>query len=183
MCKGHYDRWRCSGVVGGMLNSYPLDRRLWGSVDRGSLSDCWHWTGKLTAAGYGTGFWVNGRQRAAHVVAWMLASGAEIPPGFVLDHECHNAAIRAAACPGGACPHRSCCNPAHLVLRTRQEHADASPSWGGRTPTRILDDNDVIAIRSELASGETGAAIARRYDVSPQLVSFIKTGRRKVSVR
>jgi hypothetical protein len=49
------------------------------------------------------------------------------PSGIELDHECHNQAIRDGLCLPGICAHRLCCNPRHLIPRTRAEHVAASP--------------------------------------------------------
>jgi hypothetical protein len=55
----------------------------------------------------------------AHRVVYTLLVGP-IPEGFTLDHTCHNAD---STCPGGwGCPHRRCCNPAHLEPVTHQEN-------------------------------------------------------------
>jgi hypothetical protein len=67
---------------------------------------CWLWTGRLTADGYG-------RFSDAHAHRWVYEHlVAPIAPGLVLDHLCHNAD---AECDDGrACLHRRCVNPAHL---------------------------------------------------------------------
>ena len=47
----------------------------------------------------------------SHRVAYELSNGP-IPDGAQVDHTCHNADV---SCGGGVnCPHRRCCNPAHL---------------------------------------------------------------------
>mgnify|MGYP007071623989 FL=1 len=52
-----------------------------------------------------------GKRMYAHRAAWEVVNGP-VPAGLVVDHRCHNADT---ACPGGpSCPHRRCCNPAHL---------------------------------------------------------------------
>jgi hypothetical protein len=68
---------------------------------------CWRWIDSVTLDGYGH-LRVNGRMRMAHRYAWELLVGP-IPPLFELDHLCHDP----ATCTG-VCPHRRCCNPAHL---------------------------------------------------------------------
>lgn len=59
--------------------------RFWGKVDRSG--DCWLWTaGRFAGTGYGM-FWLDGRTRLAHRVAYELAVGP-IPAGKQLDHLC-----------------------------------------------------------------------------------------------
>ena len=87
---------------------------FWSRVDRaGGPEACWPWFGALSA-GYGK-FWADGRVHRAHRYAYLLTHD-EVPP--LLDHLCHT-----AACAGGPdCPHRRCCNPAHLRPATPKEN-------------------------------------------------------------
>jgi hypothetical protein len=97
--------------------------RFWASVDVRGPDECWPWTGNLTG-GYGR-FLSQGIRVRAHRMAYELAVDT-IPAGLTVDHECHNAD---ASCPGGdSCPHRSCCNPVHLVPRSGRENTLRSPS-------------------------------------------------------
>ena len=88
----------------------PLADRLWAKVDRSAGPEaCWPWMPAPNENGYGK-IRVGGQTRRAHRVAWELAN--ERPPAGDVDHICHNQDTR---CPGGStCPHRRCCNPAHL---------------------------------------------------------------------
>ena len=79
-----------------------------------------YWGGRVRSDGYGI---VKGGGYA-HRVAYEESFGA-IPAGLVVDHECHNLDD---SCPGGACHHRSCVNPSHLVLKTRGANALAGKS-------------------------------------------------------
>jgi hypothetical protein len=74
------------------------------AVVRGRRSQCWYWTGGVTARGYG-GFWMN-RMCSAHRVAYEFCVGP-IPAGFDVDH---------------LCVHRRCVRPSHLEAVTRLEH-------------------------------------------------------------
>lgn len=91
-----------------LRNVDPIER-FWRFVVKASDEGCWTWLGS-TLRGYGH-FRLTGRQNVlAHRFAYEALVGP-VPDGHQLDHLCHS---RDAACPGGACPHRSCVNPAHL---------------------------------------------------------------------
>jgi hypothetical protein len=89
-----------------------LPERLRSHISIGGVDDCWPWTASLSK-GYGYTQVVS-RQKpvtGSHRMTYEILIGP-IPPGFTLDHLCHN---RDLSCPGGdACLHRRCCNPAHL---------------------------------------------------------------------
>jgi hypothetical protein len=56
-----------------------------------------------------------------HRVMWELFNGP-IPENMVIDHMCHNEAIKKGECGGDVCLHRRCVNPHHLVLATGSEN-------------------------------------------------------------
>lgn len=89
--------------------------RFWAKVDQRGPDECWPWLGAVQSNGYGRFGWASHVVVYAHRVVFMLA-GIELGKGVDVDHECHNAD---ASCPGGACPHRRCCNPRHLRLTSR----------------------------------------------------------------
>ncbi len=92
-----------------MPRNEPLGIRLWGRIDQSAGPDgCWPWTGHIDAEGYGR-IRVGSKRKRVHRLAFEM-SGGEIPEGDVPDHTCHT-----DACVGGpTCPHRRCCNPAHI---------------------------------------------------------------------
>jgi hypothetical protein len=83
---------------------------------------CWIWQ-RSVINGYGQVGWDEGGQHfrvLTHRVMYETANGA-IPDGLTIDHTCHDP----RSCkPDKAsdCPHRRCCNPAHLRLATRGEN-------------------------------------------------------------
>jgi hypothetical protein len=102
---------------------------------RKRTNGCWHWTGEVTATGYGR-YSVAARQSPrrparnwpAHRFAYEHVNGP-LPrkgePGHMqVDHECHN---RSKECQGGpTCLHRRCVNPAHLAAKTPKRNIHAS---------------------------------------------------------
>lgn len=56
---------------------------------------------------------------SAHALAYVLTNGP-VPDGLHIDHICHNDDL---SCAGGSmCPHRRCCNPAHLEATSPGEN-------------------------------------------------------------
>lgn len=74
-----------------------VDKTLWG---------CWLWRGRLDRDGYGI-FYLRGKSRKAHRVAYATAHAMYMPPDMVIDHVCRV---------------RSCVNPAHMDLVTSREN-------------------------------------------------------------
>lgn len=93
---------------------------------------CWMWQGQTDRAGYGRWTPAPGQPRVnVHRWSWEAHNGPIPNPDLQVDHTCHTRAVAAGTCPGGIdCPHRLCCNPAHLELVTasentiRQNHAE-----------------------------------------------------------
>lgn len=95
----------------------PADR-VWSFVDDRAASECWPWNGAPARNGYAM-LSINGVPFYAHRLIWELMHGTKPPSRMVVDHRCHN---EDQSCPGGKCPHRLCCNPAHLELVTHKEN-------------------------------------------------------------
>lgn len=95
-------------------------QRFHSKVDRsGGPSACWPWRDVPSSTGHGS-MGVGGRKGRkvlAHHVAYELANGP-IPSGLDVDHVCHNADRGCYA--NKKCPHRRCCNDAHLEAVTRR---------------------------------------------------------------
>lgn len=112
----HGERWKNHGTTEATWQT-TVEGRFWAKVDRSGGPDaCWPWIGHVKNNGYGV-FWRAERDRPyAHRLAFTISHGA-IAAGLDVDHQCHN---RDGGCYGGnACPHRRCCNPAHLRSATR----------------------------------------------------------------
>lgn len=128
-CKVHAERVRRRGHTDLPARSRkPLAERLWAKVDRSGGPDaCWPFTADSTAEGYGrirsggAGEPTIGAHRAAFIVTY-----PEAPTPEVLDHICHDP----DECTGGpSCPHRRCCNPAHISPSTVRENSSAERQW------------------------------------------------------
>lgn len=111
-CGTHYQRWRRHGdplhesrIVG------DTHRRLWSQVAKHEEGGCWEWMGATNDRGYGI-IRVAGRTEYVHRLVWAQQRSTPIA-GMTLDHECHNQATPPCSL-SAACPHRRCCNPAHL---------------------------------------------------------------------
>lgn len=138
-------RWEYHGGVKRGL-PYDLNREhFWAKVDRRGPDECWPWTASKNGTGYGLfGVTVNGRttSRRAHRIAWELTIGP-IPVGLEVDHICHSWGPRCEL--GDQCPHRGCCNPAHmrivsnLVNQARKQRAQRThcPQGHEYTPDNL----------------------------------------------
>jgi hypothetical protein len=106
-CRLHYRRFK---IHGDPLHEPDDVARLWARIDTTAGPDaCWPRSGGHSK-GYSRLHW-KGRTRQAHCVVWELERGP-IPDGYEVDHLCHN---RDLTCTDeDTCPHRACCNPAHL---------------------------------------------------------------------
>lgn len=107
----------------------PLAERFWEKVALPVEPDgCMPWTACKKWQGYGHFGLTSKRTIPAHRLAYILTYGP-VPAGMDVDHDCHN---RSDFCPGGYdCLHRLCCNPSHLIARTRRDNLFASPCYSG----------------------------------------------------
>jgi hypothetical protein len=144
MCSRHYQNWRLYGSPHGTGWHDPdniRDRRIaffWENVTKQGPDDCWPWNRKPTANGYGQLRWLTGTV-SAHRAAYEIAYGQ--PPKAIdgkrvnIDHTCHDPAVCKLKTD---CPHRLCCNPAHLEAVTWRENldrGDTSRPGNGGLPT------------------------------------------------
>ena len=184
LCTMHYTRLRRHGDPDVVKVIHGNDLlRFESRVDRSAGTDeCHPWTGGAAFAGYGGNITYVGKMYRPHVIAWMVANNASQPPaGKHVDHECHNAAVRAGTCSPGICRHRLCCNPLHLVARSPGDHNGAtSPiphATGAANANTKLSADQVIQIKTALAAGESIASIARQFAMSNGAIWHIKDGR------
>lgn len=121
-CFAHWQKWRKYGdpLVGKtrLVVYRSAEEAFWARVCVASPDECWLWTGSISDGGYGR-LTFGGRQRYAHQWCYELNIGP-IPDGLVIDHLCHNADRDCIE--ERRCPHRRCCNPAHLEATTMAEN-------------------------------------------------------------
>lgn len=140
----------------------PLAERLADRIDRRGPDQCWPWTGHRLPKGYGTAG-VAGQTRLAHRLVYELAKGP-IPEGMFVCHTCDNP---------------PCCNPRHLVAETPQFNMDdkarkgrhVSGSAVGVIPLKKLTDAQLQDTLRRVATGETGASIAREFGVNRSTIN------------
>lgn len=146
----------------------PLDTyliaRFWAKVDVRRPGECWPWTKATNEHGYGI-FRVNGENVKAHRMAMQLADGIRRDPAEKVRHVCDNP---------------PCCNPGHLVAGTQADNVADMVERGRQRGIEHskLTDEDRMEILAATARGETQAAIAARFGISPSYVSMIAAGKR-----
>jgi len=138
--------------------------RYQNKIEFGAPSGCWLWSGYSSRSGYGY-ISLKGNMRRAHREAFEDKNGP-IPDGLVVRHKCDTPL---------------CVNPDHLLIGTHadnvrdRESRGRGPRGEGHPWTKITEA-DVLSIREIYIPNHpvfSGAALARRFDVSFQLISAI----------
>lgn len=150
-CTKHYQRWKVTGdplkTPGGKFDPENIRLRriayYWAHVDKQGPDECWPWTAKLNAKGYGQlrSFTTTVQ---AHRFGFELVNDS-IPAGMTIDHDCHTQDV---TCPGGpTCAHRACQNPAHLKIVTFSENVK-----GGIKRRRLLSGHTPRQVSKRICS-------------------------------
>jgi hypothetical protein len=148
LCQKHYDLERRSGQIG-TQTAKPLHTEeearglriafLWANIDRRGPDECWPWKRKPKAGGHGQLRWINGQSTTAHRAVYELTHGSipEFPGDRTdIDHLCHDPKVCKLKT---KCPHRLCCNPAHLMARPAAENrrvGDTSRPGNGKATSK-----------------------------------------------
>ena len=142
-----------------------LPARFWAKVEQRDA--CWCWTGAHGHRGHGL-IWQDGKNtRATHVI-WDAFRGGRAPSGWVL-HECD---------------HPPRVFPGHLSLGDHQANVDdmvrkgrQHRPIGDRHHNRLLSEESVRSIKTQIGAGAIGAEVARAFGVHPNTVYAIKAGK------
>lgn len=110
--------------------------------------------------------------RGAHRISWLIHRG-RIPEGRQVLHKCDTP---------------SCVNPDHLFIGTHQDNMDDMKSKGRQVGHKgeqngsaKLTDQEACEIKLMLEEGHHKQKdIAKKYDVSTQLISAMNTGIRRI---
>ena len=143
-----------------------MEARFVSKLDKtSSPKGCWIWIAGTSGNGYG-GFKIDDKMFRSHRVAFEMWKG-RIPDGQLVRHKCDDPL---------------CCNPEHLELGTTADNVNDRQernrqSKGGDRYNSKLTEDDVREIRMLLRTGITGVEIARRFGVSQDAISKIKSGR------
>lgn len=126
---------------------------------------CWKWIGGKTSFGHGN-FFFDGKSYMAHRLAYTLFNG-EIPKGMVIMHKCDNP---------------ECTNPEHLKLGTQADNladmrAKKRHKFGESHPKTTLTEQQVREIKSTPLKYGSGILLAKKFNITPQAVSMIRSGR------
>ena len=149
-----------------------LSDRFWSKVEKRGEDECWLWTATRTSFGYGSfrlGSLKDGtrRKEMAHRVAYMLATGNNIPAGKVVMHSCDNP---------------QCVNPAHLSVGTYSENGKAAYDRkrrfslikpGENSPRSKLTLDQVRYIRA-IGKQRTLRDLATQFNVSRSTIDAVR---------
>lgn len=153
-----------------MRTTRPIAERFWEKVDIRGPDECWPWLAYRTPQGYGTfqvGTHANKKSVGAHVLAWKLANGCELPDGKpeIAHATCHNP---------------TCCNPAHLAPASRLEN-ERQKTQSGRRPKVTFSANGELATNAILTAANV-REIRKRWQATPHKYGLITSLSREFGV-
>lgn len=149
----------------------PLAERIRERIDDDLTFDgCWLWNASVDRDGYAR---ISAGGRTVTVTRWVLEQklGRPLRRTEVARHTCDNP---------------TCCRPKHLIVGSRQDNArDASerkrlvgnPHRRPFQSRPLITDEQVRAIRTRYAAGDSSRTIAPDYGISPSHVRNLAVGR------
>lgn len=141
----------------------PAAERFWKKVSRtDDLFSCWEFRSSTYVGGYGVFVKSNEERVGAHRFSWELHFGP-IPEGLWVLHRCDNPA---------------CVRPDHLFLGDHAANmadmaAKGRAMRGERHNLSKLTEEQVRTIRRLYAAGISQTALARRFDVTQNVVGCV----------
>jgi hypothetical protein len=139
-----------------------ITERFFAKVNK--TDGCWLWTG-CHSNGRGR-FSHNGSPQFAYRVSWQIHNGP-IPEGLFVCHSCDNGL---------------CVNPKHLWLGTQFDNMrDCATKGRLRMPrargstngAAVLDEQSVVAIRTQHANGAMQTTLAKQYGVHITTINLV----------
>lgn len=148
----------------------PTDRRrngeFWSKVHKTDC--CWLWTrSRFQGTGYGA-FWIDGKIKKAHRVAYELLVGP-VPHGMDLLHDCD---VRHCVRPDHTRPATHAENQRDMVGRNRHKPQDGENNHHSRFTWSEIRD-----IRARFARGATRRELAAIYGTTPDYIKTIAASR------
>lgn len=129
--------------LSGLSKRWPkrtLAERFWQKVDCRELAECWPWTARKIATGYGQFQVRKGLWKYAHRMAYELTQGSFDSRWHIL-HSCDNP---------------PCCNPAHLRRGTHQENMAEMKAKGRHKKRRRSQSLFLSGSVIDVPKGKTG---------------------------
>lgn len=143
-----------------------LEKLFWSRIDVKDSESCWEWKGGTIADGYGK-FWLNGKNVAAHRIAWTLHYKQKIPEGMHILHHCDN---------------RLCCNHNHLYCGTNADNMRDMVKRGRSSinypekcvnNVRLYDEEVWLVKKLWLSDKISQSKISKMFKVSQATISRI----------
>ena len=138
----------------------PISERIESMSFPEPMSGCWIWMGAHDDRGYAF-LQVDGKTRRVSRLSYEAFKGP-VTSGLMLRHTCDNP---------------FCVNPDHLLTGSSRDNMRDKVTRGrqvrgSRTWSAKLSEDDIIAIRNDIA---TNVAIAEKYSISSSHVSRIRS--------